>query len=323
MAETTDSPERQFTSEAIVPLVSAYGIYGINVRNIVEDTLDERITDSVKQQAFDEINDLTVVISDVTQNELEVIIPDAYNFGLDSADSSAIEALENPQTTNIPTKASERADVAASKKALDEPALTTKPIPKAGFTAVPNTTLTVEAIESAAVSTLHGVQVNILLDDALEDFARGLRGVNNAAQSIINRAQIMQLRDTIAKGKLEGAGISAIKADVLKELQDQGFVTFITRDGRKMPLDWYAETLARTEINKAMNEAVITRAAELGVRVVEFSTHLGSCEICIPHEGVLYDLEGKAYDFPPEPPLHPNCGHVLLLRPDIDLIRDL
>jgi len=104
-----------------------------------------------------------------------------------------------------------------------------------------------------------------------------------------------------------------ISQDVLKQFGKNGVTGFITKNGKNMPLKWYAETLTRTHITKAANDAIISNAIKSGKTKVQVSSHAGACHLCIPYQGKIYDVLGRDnLDTPPLMPIYPNCRHLLI-----------
>jgi hypothetical protein len=180
--------------------------------------------------------------------------------------------------------------------------------------------LTVETLKSDPNLKPHLQVVNNLLSDAYADFGNTMTGFVKGAENILNEATKKQLRGQIAFGRLEGEGIPKIKSDLAKTIKADGFTVLLDKGGRKWSVGRYAEMLARTHIISANNEAIISRAKEIGVDIVEVSNHQTTTPLCEQFEGKIYSLSGKSANYPQlpeEPPFHPNCKHFLLLRPDL------
>ena len=179
--------------------------------------------------------------------------------------------------------------------------------------------ISVAVIETSPDMKPHINAVNNLLSDAYLDFGNTMSGYNRGAERILNDTLKRQIRSDIAVGRLQGTSVSEIKNIVKQEFADKGFTVLIDRGGRKWTLDHYSEMVARTHIIKANNEAVINRAADFGVDVVEI-IEPDPCTICQRYDGKIYSLSGKSDNYSKlveQPPYHPNCRGSLLLRPDL------
>lgn len=164
----------------------------------------------------------------------------------------------------------------------------------------------------------HAAQIQALFEDANFDFGTGLDGTRKSAGQILNRIFGEQIRDKIAAGRVLGGAVPDIAKSVLEQLKDQGFVTFIRRDGKAMSLVDYSKMLTRTHLIRTASEGVISRGIQLGITIFEVSTHSGvKDDACLDIQGKLYDITGKEYPRPPSLPIHPNCRHTLQPRPDL------
>ena len=181
--------------------------------------------------------------------------------------------------------------------------------------------ITVSLLTTTPNLAPHLQAVNTLLSEAYLNFGNTMTGYVKGAENILNDTLKRQIRANIAEGRLEGASIKEIKATVKDAFVDRGFTVLVDRGGRSWTLDRYAENLAKTQIIDANNEGVVNRASDFGVDIVEISDHNAKDEACSSQEGKIYSISGSSDKYPPlagnEPPFHPNCGHTLLLRPDI------
>ena len=161
-------------------------------------------------------------------------------------------------------------------------------------------------------------QISLMVADAKVDFGAGLAGARKSAGQALSLTMKEQLANRMALGTATGQSVPKITKAVKKLLGEQGFTTFITRNGKVWPLEYYSEMLTRTHVIKAANEAVVSRARQLGVNVLEMSSHAGvKDEACLEVQGKLFALNGKKYPKPPDMPIHPNCKHSMSLRPDL------
>ena len=181
--------------------------------------------------------------------------------------------------------------------------------------------ITVSLLTTTPNLAPHLQAVNALLSDAYLNFGKTMDGYIKGAETILNDALKRQIRSNIAQGRLEGAAIKEIKATVKDAFVDRGFTVLVDRGGRQWTLDRYSEMLAKTQIIDANNEGVVNRASDFGVDIVEISDHGATDDACQSQEGKIYSISGNSDNYPPlagnEPPFHPNCGHTLLLRPDL------
>lgn len=180
--------------------------------------------------------------------------------------------------------------------------------------------ITPEEIKIARDLSIHSGTINALLSDSYLDFANGMNGLIRGAEQKINEAYKRQIRATMISKELTGKSIDKVKREVVEILGKQGFAVLKDRGGHTWTLRRYSEMLARTHTIRASNEALVNRANQFGVDIVQISSHAGACPICVPYEGKIYSLSGESIDYPQldiQLPIHPNCRHVLLMRPDL------
>jgi hypothetical protein len=161
-------------------------------------------------------------------------------------------------------------------------------------------------------------QIVLMVEDAKIDFGSGLAGARKAAGSALSQTMKEQLANAVAAGTAKGKSIPKITKSVLKILGNEGFTTFVRRNGSGMNLKAYSEMLTRTHVIKSANEATVQRGRQLDINILEMSTHSNvKDQPCLDVQGKLFDLNGKEHPKPPDMPIHPNCRHKLLLRPDL------
>lgn len=181
--------------------------------------------------------------------------------------------------------------------------------------------LTVEVLRNADELNDHKDAANALLSDTYLDFANGMNGLQKSAERQINEALKRQIRGEMIKGQLRGTAIRDIASEVEELIGNQGFSALIDRGGRNWSLQRYSEMLTRTHIIKSSNEAAINRAVDKGVDIVQFSSHADPCEVCADLEGQIYSISGESDEYPQLDitlPLHPNCKHSWIPRPDLE-----
>ncbi len=182
--------------------------------------------------------------------------------------------------------------------------------------------ITVETLTSVPEMATHLEAVNALLSDAYLDFGSGMTGYVKGAEHAINDALKKQIQSKLSLGRLTGTSVRVIRKEIADQLSQKGFNVLLDRGGRQWSLKAYSEMLARTHVIRANTEATINRAIEAGVDIVEISSHGATDDICAPLEGRIFSVSGKSKKYPrlgvkQRPPLHPNCKHTLLPRPDL------
>lgn len=265
MAGQSDKQLDKMTEQMAEEIGQLYGETGDELRNILLAYFAARITLKKRNEAMARVD---VVLADTqikTDEILDRIIPQAFNYGFKSSD------------VDLPAKL---------KKIPMSPALKD--------------------------------QIVLMVADAKLDFGAGLGGARKAAGTILSEAMKEQLANTIAAGTAKGKSIPKITNNVLKLLGDEGFTTYIRRNGSGMNLKAYSEMLTRTHVIRAANESTLNRARQLDINILEMSTHSNvKDQACLDVQGELFDLNGKEHPKPPAMPIHPNCRHKLFLRPEL------
>lgn len=133
------------------------------------------------------------------------------------------------------------------------------------------------------------------------------------ARSLINQA--------IAKAEKTkyGATVGNVK-DIIKDTLSKENSSMVVKyaNGAKMPLDAYAQMLARTSRIESSNTGSFDRCRKLNIDLVRCTTMPGCCAYCRMYEGKVYSISGNDKRFPAlyETALqhgynimHPNCRH--------------
>jgi hypothetical protein len=171
---------------------------------------------------------------------------------------------------------------------------------------------------------VHLAGVASITADAMIDMNASFRTAMTLA--IENIDQILQaVKTDIAKGMIKGDGSKVVAQSVQATFAKNGMSAFITKDGKKLPLDFYASTVTRTKTRVAHNTGAIERYKESGVYHVKIDEHHPTCSKCARYQGLVVALDkNNAKGFPvgtidpddisadvPLPPYHPNCQHVI------------
>jgi len=159
------------------------------------------------------------------------------------------------------------------------------------------------------------------MSDAYLDFGNAMSGYVRGSEHLLNETIKRQIQRKLAVGRLDGSGAVEIAETIIKNLGDQGFTVLLDKRGAQWSLERYSEMLARTHIIRANNEGTINRCLDYEIDIVEISDHNTACPICSPYEGKKYSISGKSKEYPKldmQWPIHPNCRHALLPRPDLN-----
>ena len=174
-----------------------------------------------------------------------------------------------------------------------------------------------------AFEKIHQKQIDILVRNTNDD----LNSANNFIGRNI-RDSVRQISiETIKEARLTGRSVGQIRRDLIDNFIDNNITSMETKNGRRINLDSYASTVARSTTREAENTAVIEHIKANGTNLVKMSSHLTTCPICAPLQGRVYSIDGNSTDYPSldlaytgdHANIHPNCRHFLApYMPDKD-----
>lgn len=152
-----------------------------------------------------------------------------------------------------------------------------------------------------------------ILDDTYIDLKAATRTAQRSAITTIDTT-ISRVKDEIAKGTISGNSRKVMQANVAKAFREGGMTSFITSDGKELPLDFYSMTVTRTKIRDAGVKGAATRYEDNNQDLVQVVGNGDSCEVCAMHRDMVYSLRGETEGYPVAgegdfmlPPFHPNC----------------
>lgn len=154
--------------------------------------------------------------------------------------------------------------------------------------------------------------------EAIERLTRDLMGDMNAAirtaheNSIDGIWQTLdEFKETIQRGVFFGSTRKEMSKLVAKDFEEKGLTAFITKDNRRLPLEFYSEMTVRTNLKIANIEGAANRYHEMGFDLVKVSGSYPTCHYCYNFRDKVFSLTGNDKRFPSAkdnlPPYHPNC----------------
>lgn len=169
---------------------------------------------------------------------------------------------------------------------------------------------------------VHMNAVAELANQTVEDLQASIRTAQMYGISSI-QGKLEAIQTAMANGTLAGWNRKKVTAAVKQEFMDIGLTSFITVDGRKLPLDFYSQTVTRTKMRQANTQAHYERYKENGVKYVQISHRAMTCHICAKRNGIIMTIGEHREAGVPHwedvglPPFHPNCRHTI--RPIVSL----
>lgn len=157
--------------------------------------------------------------------------------------------------------------------------------------------------------------VKAMAEDAYLHFAESISGMKRYTSQLLNHATKERLRVIMAEGRISGASKREISNNIAGELR-KGFISLRDKSGKEWRVEDYADMLARTKHTEATNQGMVNSLGNEGFDLVQVTKHGTKCQLCGPHEGMIYSISGKSKDYPPLSSatglFHPNCEHRLV-----------
>ncbi|WP_081787987.1 phage minor capsid protein [Sporolactobacillus terrae] len=161
-------------------------------------------------------------------------------------------------------------------------------------------------------STMHLEAVQNIVEDTMMDLNAAIRTAQKSARASINGV-LDAIKKDIANGLIVGDPRKVIQTRVAKSFADNGLTSFVTSDNKRLPLDFYSQTVVRTKMRTANTTGAVNRYLENGVTLVKVDEHQPTCHVCAGYGGKVFCPDGSDKRFPdgPLPPYHPNCRHTV------------
>lgn len=158
---------------------------------------------------------------------------------------------------------------------------------------------------------IHLEAVEELVQKSMGDMTAAIRTAQLSAGLAVEKA-LQGIRDDLVTGALKGDSRAMITNRVMKTFLKEGTTSFITSDGKSLPLDFYASTVVRTKNRDASVTGSRNRFIDAGQDLVMIVGNGDGCAYCAQFHGMVLSLEGKTEGFPLAedfdlPPFHPNC----------------
>jgi len=162
-------------------------------------------------------------------------------------------------------------------------------------------------------TSMHLEAVQNIVEDTLMDLNAAIRMAQKNAKVSIDRA-LAAVKKDITNGLIVGDPRKVIQARVAKSFTDNELTSFITSDNKRLPLDFYSQTVVRTKLRIANTTGSVNRYLENGVSLVKVDEHQPTCHVCAGYGGMVFCIDGSDNQFSdgPLPPYHPNCRHTVL-----------
>ncbi len=166
-------------------------------------------------------------------------------------------------------------------------------------------------VRSYFSAQVHMAAIAEITDDTMLDFKAAIRMARQNTYFTL-QTTLANVKEELQSGILRGNAREELIKRVAQAFSDDGLTAFVTVDGKRLPLDFYSETVVRTNLKRANVQGANNRYLENGVGLVEIFERNDSCAECAKYNGVVVSLTGEHEGFPtideaPLPPRHPNC----------------
>lgn len=181
-------------------------------------------------------------------------------------------------------------------------------------------------------SGLNTSQIELITQNANIDLNKSINIVGRRMQDAVREAGIEATAEKLTTGQT----IREMQKNLQDKLKQQNLTAVEYANGTKMPIEKYAETVARSTTAETQNKAKVIQGQDWGYDLVRFTEHSPTCEVCSMYQGRVYALtkeaangkykgsKGQELHFPylydtalisGYNTIHPNCRHRLSVLP--------
>lgn len=167
-----------------------------------------------------------------------------------------------------------------------------------------------DGVKSIIQAPIHVEAITNIVSDTLEDLSAAIRTAKVYSHKELDKT-IKEVHSEITNGLIAGFTNDQIMKRVGKKFGEKGMTSFVTSDGKHLPLDFYAKTVTRTKMQTAYNHGHLNRYKERKVKHVEVVGNIPTCTQCAVYRGLIFATE-SGDEFPhinlhKTFPVHPNC----------------
>ncbi len=165
-------------------------------------------------------------------------------------------------------------------------------------------------VKSAFQTRVHLEAIAEITDNTILDLKAAIRTARINAVGSIERA-LADVKKELQGGVIHGRARDVITQRVAESFAKEGMTSFITIDGKRLPLDFYAETVTRTNLKIAHTKGAAERYRENGMDLFIVTGNTPTCHQCAPLRGIVFTLNPNRTDYtyldPKDIIRHPNC----------------
>lgn len=158
---------------------------------------------------------------------------------------------------------------------------------------------------------VHAKSYEMIINDSLIDLQSAYRTAKITTYASIENA-IYEVRSAMSSGLITGLHSKQVGRVIADRFMANGLKAFITVDGRVLPLDFYAQTVARTKLSQARTYAHRNHFVDVGNDLYTIKGAYDTCQECASYQNIVFSISGsddrfKHLDPVDILPIHPNC----------------
>lgn len=250
-----------------------------------DDLTDDKKVQALIQSIFLSLDTMGITVAEF----MPLIIQDSFDSGIDEANVALKEAVAG--ASEITSATAVAGGLAASEASAVIMAAVENPLPP-------------------VQKRIHLEAVNLIADDTLLDLQAAIRTAKQNANLTINET-LEEVKGSMARGLISGDMNKTITAEVARKFQQGGLTSFVTKDGKKLPLDFYTKAVVETKVRDAHVKGSVQRYTEAGVGLVQIHGNPNCCHVCAPYRGMVVSTTGQHKGFKSKgdvklPPFHPH-----------------
>ncbi len=166
-------------------------------------------------------------------------------------------------------------------------------------------------VRSAFNNHVHMEAIAEITDNTMLDLKAAIRTARRNTSGSIEAA-LSAVKQDLASGVIQGNPRRIITRKVAESFTKEGMTSFVTIDGKKLPLDFYSETVTRTNLKMAHTKGAGERYRENGMDLFKVTGNTPTCHQCAPLRGIVFTLNPERTDYtyldPKDIIRHPNCN---------------
>ncbi len=189
----------------------------------------------------------------------------------------------------------------------------TKLLNKAGINPIGGLAASISSsgqVRSAFNNHVHLNAIAEITDNTMLDFRAAIRTAKRNTKASIETV-LSSAKNDLQSGIISGNARKVITQRVAESFANEGMTSFITIDGKRLPLDFYSQTVTRTNLKMAHTKGAGERYRENGMELFVVHGNVPTCHQCAPLRGIVFTLNPSRTDYtymdPQDVIRHPNC----------------